>query len=335
MVVVSPTQDADERPTVLVTGVGGPAGVSVLQALRAAGHRVLGVDASPSAVGLRLADRAAVVPRPDEPEFVPSLCVAAASGGARVLVATVAEELVALHRSRGLLDEVGLAHWLADPVAVETCTDKWRFHVAASQAGLPVPATVVPSAGGDPTGEVSGPWIVKPRHGRGSRDIVAVDDAAELRAAIGKVPEPLVQQRLGGREFTVDVLVGRDGSLEAAVPRWRLETKAGISVQGLTFHDPTLVDLVSDLVSAVGLTGAANVQGFAAEGADPPLAFTEINPRFSGGLPLSLAAGCDLVGEFVRGACGLPLRGERLRYRPGVRMLRYFQEVFEEDVNLT
>jgi carbamoyl-phosphate synthase large subunit len=54
-----------------------------------------------------------------------------------------------------------------------------------------------------------------------------------------------------------------------------------------------------------------------------------VNPRFSGGLPLSLAAGADLVGEVVRGTLGQPLRRERLQYRPGVRMIRSFSEVFE------
>lgn len=58
------------------------------------------------------------------------------------------------------------------------------------------------------------------------------------------------------------------------------------------------------------------------------VAITEVNPRFSGGLPLSLAAGADLVGEYLRAVTGLPVRPERLAYRPGVRMTRYHEEVF-------
>jgi carbamoyl-phosphate synthase large subunit len=55
----------------------------------------------------------------------------------------------------------------------------------------------------------------------------------------------------------------------------------------------------------------------------------EVNPRFSGGLPLTLAAGADVVEEYLRGVMGLPLRPERLVARPGVKMMRYFCEVFE------
>lgn len=55
----------------------------------------------------------------------------------------------------------------------------------------------------------------------------------------------------------------------------------------------------------------------------------EVNPRFSGGLPLALAAGADLVGEFLRGALGQPVRPERLQHRAGVRMTRFFDERFD------
>src|SRR5206468_3351565 len=138
---------------------------------------------------------------------------------------------------------------------------------------------------------------------------------------------PVVQTLLEGREFTADALVDRDGSLAGAVPRWRDETKAGISTKGRTFRDDGLVRDIGVVLGAVGLTGPANVQGFVAE--DGSHAFTEVNPRFSGGLPLSLAAGADLVGEYLRGILGQPVRRERLAFRPGVTMLRHFEEVFE------
>jgi carbamoyl-phosphate synthase large subunit len=54
----------------------------------------------------------------------------------------------------------------------------------------------------------------------------------------------------------------------------------------------------------------------------------EVNPRFSGGLPLSLHAGADLVEEYLRGILGLPMRPARLVARPGVTMMRHYSEVF-------
>ena len=115
------------------------------------------------------------------------------------------------------------------------------------------------------------------------------------------------------------------------VPRWRLETKAGISTKGTTFSDDRVASLVRHAIAALGLEGACNVQGFLDDARDE-VWLLEVNPRFSGGLPLSLAAGADLVGEFLRGTLGLPLRPERLVHRDGVTMTRHLTEIFMEEV---
>jgi carbamoyl-phosphate synthase large subunit len=310
-----------DLPTVLVTGAGGPAGVAVVRALTQV-TRVVAADADASAVGLRLAHGGGTVPLGSDAGFVPALCELARGADARALVCTVAEEMVAVQRRRELLDEAGIATWLPRAETVTTCLDKWCFAKRCLAAGIAAPPTALGTARGIP-----GPWIVKPRFGRGSRDVHTADTPDELRWALARVDQPLVQSRLDGMEFTVDVLVDRHGTLAAAVPRWRLETKAGISTKGQTFANDALVAEVGRLLRAVELDGPANVQGFHAT--DGRIVFTEVNPRFSGGLPLSLAAGADLVGEYLRGLLGLPVRPERLRARAGVMMVRYFAEVFE------
>jgi carbamoyl-phosphate synthase large subunit len=308
---------------VLVTGAGGPAGVAVIQALRAQGRRVVAADADELAVGLRLADGGGVVPRHDEPGFIERICELAAESRVETLVSTVAEELPALGRAGEMLAEFGLATWLPEPEAVRTCIDKWHLAQTMRSAGIPCPATGLASVEGIPR-----PWVVKPRYGRGSRDVYMVGDEEELVWAMNRVAEPIVQTRLVGLEFTVDCLVDRDGVPSGAVPRWRLETKAGISTKGRTFRDARLVEVVAELLDAIGLRGPANVQGFVLA-ADGSFSFVDVNPRFSGGLPLSIGAGADLVGEYLRGVSGLPLRPERLTYRPGVTMTRHLSEVFE------
>lgn len=311
-----------EPTVVLVTGTGGPAGVAVVRWLRAAGHRVVATDADDRAVGLRLGDESAVLRRHDDPRYVESVCEVASRTGAEVIVPTIAEELLALSAGTSALEAVSLRAWLPEPDAVMNCIDKWRFSKVALGSGATVPATNLGS--GD---DVPGPWVVKPRFGRGSRDVVTADGQASLAVALASVPDPIVQSLVPGREFTVDVLVGPDGQLAGAVPRWRLETRGGISTRGETFVDPGLFLDVALLLEALGLRGAANVQGFLGE--DGTACFIEVNPRFSGGLPLTLAAGADLVGEYVRVARGLPVRPERCRFRQGVLMMRFFEDVFE------
>jgi hypothetical protein len=45
-------------------------------------------------------------------------------------------------------------------------------------------------------------------------------------------------------------------------------------------------------------------------------------------LALSLAAGADLVGEYLRGVLGMPIRPERLAFKPDITMVRHFQEIY-------
>jgi carbamoyl-phosphate synthase large subunit len=282
--------------------------------------RVVAADADPTAAGLHLADRGAVVPLGSSPEFVGTICRLARASGATILVCTVVEELLALGAAVDELTDAGLRCWLPSAGAVESCTDKWKFARMCADIGAPHPATALGHAP-----ECDPPWIVKPRRGRGSRDTYLVHDASELHVFLDRVDDPLVQAVLPGREFTIDVLIARDGTLAGASPRWRVETRGGISTKGVTFASPRLVEAMAALVTAAGLDGPACVQGFA-DGHQ--FAFTEINPRFSGGLALTLAAGCDLVGEYVRGVAGQPLRPERLVARPNVAMTRYFCEAF-------
>jgi carbamoyl-phosphate synthase large subunit len=325
------TSNASSLPpvTALVTGVGGAAGLCVLKAVRAAGLRVVTADCDARSAALDLGDAAGVLPRADDPAFAESLIKLALEHGVDVVVCTVAEEMPALHAVSEELANVGVSVWLPSPEAVADCTDKVRFAERLTAAGVPTPATVhvADLADGIAVAEaVPGPWIVKPRFGRGSRDVYACDDPDELGWALRRVPDPLVQTRLSGREFTVDALVDREGRFAGGVPRWRVEVKAGISTKGETFADARVIEGTAAVLAAVGLRGVACVQGFVTD--TDEVVFVETNPRFSGGLSLSLAAGADLVGQYLRAAVGLPVLPQALEYRPGVRMSRYFSEVF-------
>jgi carbamoyl-phosphate synthase large subunit len=313
--------------TVLVTGAGGAAGISVIRALVEQGCRVVAVDSDPLAAGMFLAHERATVAQAFEGEsFVTDLADASKRFHADVVICTVGEELLVLG-GRG--DELGgAAVWLPPHDAVVTCLDKWRFARVTALAGVPVPPTALGDPDGDmltPVHRIPGPWLVKPRYGRGSRDVYRVDEPAELGWACRRTPAPIVQTRVEGREFTVDLLTDREGRLAAAVPRWRLETRGGISTKGRTFEDDRVVDAARLTLATVGFRGAANLQGFVTD--DGRVVVVEVNPRFSGGLALSLAAGADLVGEFVRVSQGERIRPRRLRFRPGVTMTRHFTEI--------
>ncbi len=309
---------------VLVTGAGGPAGVAVVRRLVALGHRVVAGDADSAAAGGALAHVAVTLPRGDHPRFVEALLGVCAAHGVDALVSTVAEELPHLAAGANRLAAAGVATWLPDAAAVDLCCDKAAFARVMAAAGVPHPTT---AAQADEVPGVPGPWVVKPVAGRGSRGVRLLDERDVVVDALREDDGLIAQTRLTGREFTADALVDRDGGLRVVVPRWREETKAGISVKGRTFASDAVTEVVAAALAAVGLTGPANVQGFVAD--DSTATVVEINPRFSGGLPLTLAAGADVVGAYLAAVRGAPV--PELSFRPGVAMSRYFAETYSSE----
>lgn len=306
---------------VLVTGAGGPAGVAVLEELRRLGHVTIAVDADADSAGAAFADQVEQVPLARDPTFVDELAWAGFRHGADSVILTTVEELAAVSTRAGPLRDHHIGSWVPHLDALTGCVDKLRFAQVMSEAGIPSPVTSRGCERPPP-----GPWVVKPRRGRGSRDVLLVDDARDLDAACRLVPDAIVQARCSGREFTADCLVDRSGRVRAVVPRWRTETRGGISTKGTTFRDPAVDDAVCRVIRAVGLTGTSNVQGMVDH--DGQVCIIEVNPRFSGGLPLSLAAGADLVGQHLAGLHGEPIDDAQLTFRPGVSMVRWFAQSF-------
>ena len=307
-----------------VTGAGGPAGVSVVRALKKAGHHVVAFDADPHAGGFKIKKVDwCVVPRFDDAVYAPTMLELTALHSVQALICTVAEEYAALTPISQALIDNGCKNWLPDPSAVELCVDKAKFAYLMDDHNIAHPATTTRARG---LRRVPGPWIVKPRRGRGSRGITSASSLREVRSLMRHHDNLIAQTQLVGDEFTADVLVDRNGQMMTCVPRWRLATRGGISVHGLTFDSSEVTRVCAEVIAATGITGPANIQGMVDDGF---VTIIELNPRFSGGLPLTLAAGADVVGAYLQAILEPQRRIAPLYFEPGVRMTRIFKETIE------
>jgi carbamoyl-phosphate synthase large subunit len=112
----------------------------------------------------------------------------------------------------------------------------------------------------------------------------------------------------------------------ASVPRVRERVDSGVSVAGRTLHDPELERLAAAVAAVTGLTYVANVQ-FRRDAAGRP-ALLEVNPRFPGAMPLTVASGVDMPRMALDALLGKPLP-DRAGFRD-VAMVRYLDERFIE-----
>ena len=319
------TEPAPSRRTrVLVTGAGGPAAVGVLRQLAAATDAELfAADCDPYAAGLYLvaAARRGLFPRGDDPAFVDAVAQVCRREAIDVLVPTVDSELLPLARVERGFASSGTRLLLADATTLAMCLDKWTL-VQACAATVPVPRTAVLDGEFD-TADWSWPVIVKPRRGSGSRGIWLVTNPAEL-ADDPRTGETIVQEYLPGEEFSVDVLATRDGRAVAAVPRARLKTDSGVCVTGTTMHDAELERVALDVAAVVGLRYVANVQLRRDVTGTPRL--LEVNPRFPGTMPLTVASGVDMPTLALRSLLGETLP-DSVPFRE-VSVVRYLDDHF-------
>ena len=315
---------AAESPRILVTGAGGPSGISILRAMAGEPVAMLAGDIDPFGAGLYLVgpDRRAILPRGDDPRFADQLLERCRRDTIDIVIPTVDTELLPLARRRAEFAAVGTTLVLASVETLETCLDKWAL-AERCQGHVRVPATVVADAAFDPAA-VELPVIVKPRAGSGSRGIRLVERRAELEA-LERDGTLLVQELLPGTEYSLDVLARADGHVAAVVPRARLKIDSGIAVTGRTLHDEALEAFAREVATLIGLTTVANVQVKLDVAGEPAL--LEVNARFPGTMPLTIGAGVDMPRLAIGEALGTPIADGPLPFED-IAMVRFFQEEF-------
>ncbi|MGW1562808.1 ATP-grasp domain-containing protein [Streptomyces sp. NPDC002144] len=315
------TAAVHSHPRILVTGVGGAPGLDVARQLLARGCEVIAADCHPHAIGLRLPGAAARITVPArEGDYGSGLLALCAELRPDAVVSCVEQELACLHGLRRELAGLGVTAWLPKMPAIEACTDKARFAQILADHKIPAPRMVLPNRL-DQVPE--GPLVVKPRRGQGAKDVICCRTRAQAAVLCDLVPDPLIQERIQGEEFTADCLVGRDGRA-SVILRWRLVVKGGLAMVTRTFHDAEVQRQVTAVLAATGLVGACCVQGFVCTGGPHRVLITEANARFGGGFPAAQAAGADLIGEFLNGLFDRRIDHDRLRYRPDVCLTKAY-----------
>jgi carbamoyl-phosphate synthase large subunit len=308
---------------ILVTGAGGPSAISVWKSL--GGHHELHMaDMDPCATGLYLVppDQRIIVPRGDDPAFVPAVRDICTARAIDVMIPTVDAELVPLALASDKFSAMNVKLALAPLESLRLCRDKHVLLTALAPV-VPVPESE-PLTEALAAGTISFPRFAKPRRGAGSSRAVIVRSRSDLDV-LPKDGSFLLQELLPGEEYSIDVYVRGDGRTIAAVPRERMKTDSGIAVAARTVRDPVLINAAIRAAEAAGIRYVANVQFKRSAGGAYKL--LEINPRFPGTLPLTDAAGVDLPALLIAELSGQPLPETLVAFKE-IMVVRYWSERF-------
>lgn len=314
------------RHNILVTSAGKR--VALVRAFRQALDRtfpegkVFTTDMNPGMAPAGYAsDGCFAVPRVTDPDYIPTLLDICRRNGIGMIVPTIDTELPVLAEHKHRFESIAVI--VSDRSFVATCRDKRNTGDFFTAHGIRIPKPVDKRA---PTF----PLFAKPYDGSLSRNLHRIARAEELTEELLADPKLIFMECIDTtryKEYTVDLYYGRDHELKAAVPRERIEIRAGEINKGRTEKGPLADYLRTRLPRIEGCIGCICIQLFRDPATDDTVGI-EINPRFGGGYPLAHAAGADYPELLIREY----FLGERLAYsddwRDGMLMLRYDDAVF-------
>ncbi len=312
---------------VMITAAGTVTAQSVIKALREDGRAsfIAAADMNPVNATRAFVDAFVSLPPAGTAEFALRCLEAARELKIDLLVPLIVEsEFLPLDDARSRFESIGCRLALPAREIVLRTGDKLAFANFLREIGVPGPATMPYSAS---IAVERFPVYLKPQRGSGSVGTSRVESVHSLHEAARGRRGLIVQEAIDGTEFTVDCFAASPGRVVAAVPRERIAIKAGVSVKGRTYRHPLIEKIAREIVEKSGLTGPANVQGMLR--ADGSFSIIEMNPRFSGTLALTTAAGINFASLLIDTIEGRPIPNLLGRHEDGLVMMRYWSEVFE------
>jgi carbamoyl-phosphate synthase large subunit len=286
---------------------------------------VLAADMSRCSAAFHAAKRAFLVPACTNEDFLSCVLEICERERVRVLVPTIDPELPVLAQAVDRFRSIGTTVHISSPATIEIGFDKHRTHEWLTFQGLPTVRQVTVADVLADRARFEPPMILKPARGSGSVGVERVETLLDLERARGG--NYVLQSIAPGVEYTVDVLANRAGRCVCAVPRRRIEVRAGEVSKGVSERNEPVRALAREVVERLpGAYGGLNIQIFH-DGLTGAAHVIELNPRFGGGYPLAWQAGARFPCWFLEELLGLPSTLHDA-WREGLAMLRYDAAVF-------
>ncbi len=293
--------------------------------------KIIAADLTSASAAYHKADIGINVPPTGQIEYIPALLKAVEKHNVDLLVPLTDLDLRSLARQRKKFDQLGCTVMIASEPTVELCRDKARSNALFNGTELLGMKTVSLKEFRE---KPFYPCFVKPVRGSGGVGIGVLHNSRDLREHVSTFGELMIaQEYVPGQEFTIDVYRSRDGEVRCVVPRQRLSVRSGEVEKAVTVKDKSLIETTIKLTRQLrDIWGVFCCQCRRPKEGKPR--FFEINPRFGGGAPLSVAAGANLPLYLLQEILGEPITAEMGRFRENTLMLRYDEAVFEHVENI-
>lgn len=267
---------------VLVTGAGAVLGQAIIKSIKSSKRdtRIIAVDPSQLAVGLYWADQYYLVPMAADPNYINELYkILEAEKPDALLVGTDVELFIFAKYKKEIEEMYGTKVLVSDTGIIEIADDKWLTYKFLKDNGLEYPESCLPGDEKELIATVGFPLIVKPRVGARSVGVTKVNNLNELKEAVEKVENPIIQECVGTDEdeYTAGVVVFDQKAKASIVMRRDLRDGNTFRAYAEPYSD--LNKCIEKVAEKLMPYGPVNLQ-FRVSG--DKVKIFEINGRFSG-----------------------------------------------------
>lgn len=260
------------------------------------------------------------IPAANANNFLSTLSNLCKDLGIDLLVPGVDEELLQIWDAKDLFGTTRF--FMPNRSFVEEMSDKLNMNRIFASYGLDVPGAVRADLSAE---NLKFPVLVKPRWGRGSRDIYRVNKPEKLPFLLQALDEDLsrllVQECIAGKEYTVQIVAAADSSLHAILPIHALEKRGSTTVAEMQ-SDKAIESYCEEIHQHFIPQGCYNVQLI--KSMDGRLRCFEVNPRISTTFCLVIRAGLDPFKFFCEGSTA----NSKISRIPNIHLFRHWTNEF-------
>ena len=322
--------------TILFTCIGRR--VSLLKSFRKAagqlktGISLLGTDTTKLSPALQLCDKKFLVKPVTHRDYIRQLLSIVRTNKVKLVVPTIDTDLLVLATNKTRFAKAGCRVLVSGHDVVEICQDKRKTYRFLTKNSFDTPITISAKSA-QANSKLGWPCFLKPWDGYASRGTAVVKNRRELVFYAKKIPNCIVQEFIEGTEYTCDVYVDFDMKVRCVVPRKRIEVRAGEVSKGRVIKDVRIMNEAAKVVEKLGAgPGVITIQLILTR--DGRIKFIEINPRFGGGVPLSIKAGANFPKWILHEMLGKKANIRFDNFKDKLVMLRYDGEVWLENPDI-
>lgn len=263
---------------ILITGVGGGVGQSIVKSLQDMPYSLIGVDGEVLGTGLYAVQKAYQVPYACHPAYIEKLIEICKIENCSFIFPGLDAELPVLSRQVTRFKEIGVEPIVSSPEVIDICDDKLTTYQFLTSHHFNVPCTRPLSH--DIARHISFPLVLKPmKGGARSRGVFIISNERELSFRLGTldVGNYVAQEYIEGGEYTCGT-VNFGGHCYGCIVMKRI-LRDGDTYKAFVVRDSNLDRYVRKLAEVLGPFGPCNFQLRIKDG--KPYIF-EINARCSG-----------------------------------------------------